>query len=98
MKIKNIVLMLLAMTISFSAFAAHEKLIACKDLAVLSQVKQRINKLDQQFQWESPSCRIVETRSLFPRQGRFEKGVQLFIYQNDQLKFICLPGWVCRAW
>ena len=102
MQIKNIVWVLIGMALSFSSYANIEKPIVCKDFHIL-EIRQQIEALDKQFQWDSPSCELVGTKSIFPRKDKkgiiqFEKGLQLFVYQNRQLKFICLPGWVCKYW
>lgn len=100
---KIIILMIIGITCSFPIFANNTKPIACKDFHAFSEIRQQINSLDQAFQWDNPSCKIVGIKSIFPRKNKngvmqFEKGLQLFVYQDYQLKFICLPGWVCKAW
>jgi hypothetical protein len=99
---KNIIWILVGMTLSFSVFANNEKPITCKDFRTL-EIRQPIKTLDQNFQWDSPNCKIVATKSIFPKKDKngnnqFEKGLQIFIYQDNQLKFICLPGWTCKSW
>ena len=77
--------------------------LACKDFHDFIQVKQQINALDPHFDWHNKSCTMIGTQSIFPKQekdGRihFEKGLQYFVYQNNQLVVICLPGWTCKLW
>lgn len=96
-------LVVLIGALSFSAFADNEKLVPCKNFNSLSQVIEQIKSLDQTFQWSSPNCKIVATKSIFPKKEKdgttqFERGIQLLIYQNNELKFVCLPGWVCKSW
>jgi len=103
MNIKNLLIILFTMMLSSAVFAYNEKPIVCKDLHGLSNVKQSIKKLDKKFNWNSSNCKIVGTKSIFPRKNSkktvsFTSGIQLFIYRNNQLKFICLPGWTCKAW
>jgi hypothetical protein len=86
-------------TCSFPAFAANTMPIVCKDFKGLSlEVKKQIISLNDKFDWNNPNCKIVATKSIFPKKDKFEKGMQLFIYQDYQLKFICLPGWACKSW
>ena len=103
MKIKNLLLILISMGFSLSVFANSANPMICKDVQGFSEVKQKINTMDKSFHWNSPSCRIVGTKSIFPRKNdkgvmQFEPGLQLFVYEDYQLKFICLPGWTCKPW
>lgn len=101
--IKIISLMLLiGITFSLPAFSTNVKPILCKDFQWL-EIKKQIISLDDKFEWNNPNCKIVGTKSIFPRKDKlgkmqFEKGLQLLVYQNYKLKFICLPGWVCKSW
>ena len=102
-KLKNIVLVLIGMAVSFPVLADTLKPLACKKIKTFPEVEQKIELLDKQFSFDSQDCKLVATKSLFPKKDedgvmKFEKGLQLFIYQNNELKFICLPGWVCKAW
>lgn len=102
-KIKSIVWIIIGLAFSSPILANNERPITCKDFHSPLEVKQQIILLDQKFQWDNPGCKIVGTKSIFPRKDKnriiqFKNGLQLFIYQNNQLKFICLPGWVCKSW
>lgn len=102
-KIKSILLLLVCMGYSLFAFADNAKLLTCKDFKGFPGVKQKITAMDQTFKWDSSDCKIVGTTSLFPRKNKndvmqFEKGLQIFVYDNYHLKFICVPGWICKAW
>lgn len=99
---KNFILIIIGMGVSTALFANDgffRK--TCKDFKNL-EVNQRIKALEPTFQLDNPNCEIVATKSIFPRKNangvHFEKGIQLFVYQNNKLKFICLPGWQCESW
>ena len=100
-------ILLTGITLSMSVFANNSKPFAynrvCKDFKWFPEVKEKISSLDEKFEWNNPDCKILYTKTLLPRKDEsgkfhFEKGLQLFVYQNYQLKFICLPGWICKAW
>jgi len=91
-------ILLIGITFSLPTFAANVKPILCKNFHGLLEIKKQIISLDDKFEWNNPNCKIVGTKSIFPRKSKFEKGLQLFVYQDYQLKFICLPGWVCKSW
>lgn len=96
-------LLLSTLIFSLPLFANVIKPFECKNFPGLHRIKSPIHALDQTFAWDNPSCKIVATKSVFPRKNKngimqFEKGLQLFVYQNEQLKFICLPGWICKSW
>lgn len=99
---KNSIAVLVGIALSFPLSAHNEKPVACKEFQIL-EIRQPIKALDQNFQWNNPDCSIVATKSVFPKKDKngknqFEKGVQIFIYEDNQLKFICLPGWICKSW
>jgi len=101
-KIKNIIWIPIGIIFTSLGFANNAQPIACKDLHDL-EIKPKIQTFDKKFQWNNSNCQIVGTKSVFLKKDKngvihFEKGLQLFIYQNKQLKFICLPGWVCKPW
>jgi hypothetical protein len=101
-KIKSLIL-LFGVALSISAYAHTSKSITCKDFQGLQDLKQKIISLDEKFDWNSSDCKIVGTRSTFPKKDnhgkfKFENGLQVFVYQDYQLKFICLPGWLCKTW
>lgn len=103
MKNIKIISLLTGIALSLPVFASEQTPIVCKDFKAFPEVKDKINSLDDKFEWNSPECKIIATKSLLARKDQsgkihFEKGLQLFFYQNYQLKFICLPGWVCKAW
>lgn len=91
-------MLLIGITFSFSTFAANVKPVSCKNVQGLLEIKKQIISLDNKFEWDNPNCKIIGTHSVFPRKNKFEKGLQLFVYQDYQLKFICLPSWACKAW
>src|ERR1700722_10091307 len=102
-KIKNILLLLICTGYSLSVFANGIRPITCKDSQGFSEIKEKIISIDKTFRWDSLSCNVVGTKSIFPRKNKngimkFEKGLQIFVYDNYQLQFICLPGWVCKQW
>jgi len=85
-----------------SAVAAANNIISCKDWQ-FEPMKQKISKYDQNFNWNNPDCKVIASKSLFPKRNnlgnfKFEKGIQAFVYVNNDLKYICLPGWVCKTW
>jgi len=91
------------MAYSFSSSAANVKMMTCKHSEGFREIKPQITAIAKSFQWQSATCKIVMTKSAFPRKNEsgnvtFEKGLQIFVYDNNQLKFICLPGWVCKPW
>lgn len=91
--------LLIGIIFSFSVFEVNAEPIICKDFkGLFVDVKKQINFLDNKFDWNNPNCKIVATKSVFPKNTKFETGLQLFIYQDNQLKFICLPGWICKSW
>lgn len=99
----NIVSMIAFMIFISPAIASEVKPILCRDFQLSSMVKKEIELLNPRFDWNSSDCKIVGTQSIFPRVQKaeliqFERGVQLFIYEKNQLKFICLPGWNCKPW
>jgi|SRR5579862_6735711 len=101
-KITNFLLILLSICYSLPINAGSTKPINCKDFPGISEIKKIIS-IDKGFHWDAPNCKIVATKSIFPRQNhngimKFGKGLQLFLYDDYQLKFICLPGWVCKQW
>jgi hypothetical protein len=88
---------------SLTSFADSAKVINCKNSQGFGEIKQKILSIDKTFQWDNANCKMVGIQSLFPKKNdngvvKFEKGLQVFVYDNDQLKFICLPGWVCNSW
>ena len=101
-KLNKVFCFILGVTYSLSVFANNTQPITCQKFQ-LHGIEQKINKLDEKFQWNDASCKIVATKSIFPRKDenskfKYEKGMQVFVYQNYELKFICLPGWNCKAW
>lgn len=88
---------------SLPAFADKITPVQCKNSQMFPEVKEQILSLNQKVEWNSPNCSIIGTKSIFPKKDqsgkiKLEKGLQLFVYQNNQLQFICLPGWQCKAW
>lgn len=102
MKFKKFIYVLIGMAYSLTVFADGTNPITCSDFQVPLEIKQRISSFNQKFQWNNSNCKIVATKSIFPKEKNnvlaYERGFQVFIYQDDQLKYICLPGWVCKAW
>lgn len=103
LKVKNLLLILLYVGCSFSAFGSSVKPITCKDFQGFHEIKQKIISMDKTLHWDSKNCKVVGTKSIFPRKNKnglmqYEKGLQVFLYDDNQLKFICLPGWVCKPW
>lgn len=101
-KVKN-VLLLGCIVYSLSAFADNIKPINCKDFQGFPEIKQKIISIDKAFNLDDTNCKIVGTKSIFPRKNKnglmqFETGLQIFLYDDYQLKFICLPGWICKPW
>lgn len=102
-KLNKLLYFTLGVTYSFSVFANDIRPITCKEFQTPLEVQQKINKLDQKFEWNNLNCKIIATKSIFPKKYhnedfKYEKGFQIFVYQDDQLKFICLPGWICKKW
>jgi len=100
MRIMNITWILIGLSLSLPAMANEIRPIPCNHIF---EVKQQIQSIAPNFEWNSPNCQIIGTRSLFPKKGtsgttHFEKGLQVFVYLDKQLKFICVPGWVCKPW
>ncbi len=96
-------LLLICFMYSFSAFGNTSQPLSCKDFQGFADVKNKIISMDKTFDWNSQNCKIVETDSIFPKKNengnmKFERGLQIFVYDSYQLKFICLPGWVCKSW
>jgi hypothetical protein len=91
-------MLLIGITFSFPTFANNVKPVFCKDFQGILEAKKQIISLDNKFEWNNPNCKIVGTQSTFPKKAKFEKGLQLFVYQDYQLKFICSPGWVCKKY
>src|ERR1700722_14768969 len=97
---KNILLVfLISSAFSLPAFSAGLKPIVCKDLRGLIglALRQQVSFADRKFDWNNADCKIIGTKSIFPKKDKlgkvqFEKGLQLFVYQNYKLKFMCLPG------
>jgi len=103
MKLKLFLLTFACIGYSLSTFACPSHPHRCNHFQGFHGIKQQILSIDKTFQWNTPDCKIVGTESIFPRKNkngtvRFEKGLQVFVYKNDHLKFICVPGWKCNAW
>lgn len=103
MKIKNLLTLLLAITLSSQIFASDVMRMSCQKFKDFADLKQQVAALDPNFSWQDPNCQIVGTKSIFPKQEKngkinFAKGLQIFVYQQNKLKFICLPGWECKRW
>ena len=76
--------MLTSLFLSLSAIANHA-LLPCSSApplcsgVVFSDVKQQIHSHNPKFKWNSPSCQIIGTKSLFPKKAKdgvvhYEKG------------------------
>jgi hypothetical protein len=103
MKIAKMILVCVTALYSFPLFASPLQPHPCNKGDLFALVKPEIMKLDHDFQWNNSSCQIIATKSAFPKAQnngikKFEDGLQLFVYQNYSLKYICLPGWTCKAW
>lgn len=96
-------LFVVAIAISaFPVYANHIQPSAC-NTSPFTEAKSAIIKLNQSFNWNSSDCEIIATKSEFPKQNKlgewhFADGLQVFVYENKVLKYICLPGWSCKAW
>lgn len=103
MKIIKTVVLCAGIVLSFTSFANNLKPISCNLTSHFEEVKEQIAILDPTFSWEGRGCQMIATQSIFPKKNNsgtktFVHGLQLFIYQNQLLKFVCLPGWVCKKW
>jgi len=102
-KIKIFLILLFCIGYSSISFANNTKPLMCKNFHGFPEIKQKIISIDKTFRWDSTDCKIVGTKSIFPGKNKngmvvFKSGLQIFVYNNYQLKFICLPGWICKAW
>jgi hypothetical protein len=101
---KSLIITLVLILFPFSLFAYDKQPVMCRNLHFeVENLKAKVNSIDQNVKWNSQNCKVVYTRSLFPRNQkngtvRFEHGLELFFYQDNQLKVICIPGWECRKW
>ena len=102
-QIKWVLLILACIGYPIISYANPIKLHLCKDFPGFHEIKRTIASIDKTFRWDTTDCKIIGTKSIFPRKNKnglmgFATGLQLFIYNNYQLKFICLPGWICHPW
>ena len=103
MRYIKIISLLTGIVLSLPVFASDPTPYVCKDFKWFPEAKEKISSLDDKFEWNNPDCKIIASKTLLAKKDEsgkfhFEKGLQLFVYQNYQLKFICLPGWICKAW
>lgn len=99
---KKIILASMIGLFSTVSFAAAIKPVACKDFPMI-QVKQSVQQIAPEMKWEDTSCKIVATKTVFPKKvgtGKieFNPAMQISVYENGQLKVMCVPGLVCKLW
>ena len=103
-KLKKIAGIVLGICVSCTAVADKTRTLSCNTIPeTFPGIKHSISKMAPDFDWKKKGCEIVATQSKFPKEHtpgviKFEKGLQVFVYQDNALKYICLPGWMCKAW